>query len=298
MDKIEDFYQSLFPQPVTRVELLHQTADYFVHLLVLDSGERFVAKQVGSKSWIGLRSSQDHEFAQIVAESVASRLHLTKAARRFGTQYGIAWQDKLLFIIPFCQGEILSNWTKQQSNLLGSHLASIHRLRLSNEGGNPFPHIESAHFPQSTKSLIRECNDNLSYRAHEWVVSHRDIHHHNVVWIDEECPNLIDWDSAGLIHPFVELIGLATNCCNLDKGEFLASHFSAAIEGYKAENGDLPAADAKLWGLCFHSWLLWLGFCIYQDRDEDVKQTLVSIDLLKETMPEMKSIYNSLATTH
>ncbi|WP_367606831.1 phosphotransferase [Legionella sp. W05-934-2] len=41
----------------------------------------------------------------------------------------------------------------------------------------------------------------------EAVITHRDMHIQNVLWDSHDKPNIIDWESAGLMNPMLEVIG-------------------------------------------------------------------------------------------
>lgn len=102
---------------------------------------------------------------------------------------------------------------------------------------------------------------------------------------------MLDWESTGLIHPAVELIGLAENCAGLAHCNFQADNFRATLMGYGQWARKLPEMDAQLWFLSFHSWLLWYSHCLRQNWLEEANRTFAIIVLIKEKMAEMRNIY-------
>lgn len=75
------------------------------------------------------------------------------------------------------------------------------------------------------KSIETETNLALLRLTHTHVLSHRDLDKKNVLWSNDNQAIIIDWESAGLIHPILELIEVAINWSltsqgNLDKKSF------------------------------------------------------------------------------
>ena len=77
--------------------------------------------------------------------------------------------------------------------------------------------------------------------SQEMVLSHRDIDQKNVIWRDEHTPLLVDWESAGLVNPMMELASVALDWSGLAIEAVREDTFSALVEGYV-----LPMA-AAIW---------------------------------------------------
>lgn len=287
-------YQALFLQKVHSIHFLNE----HMELIQFSDGTYWIAKTMSAHSWLGARDKNNIDFTEYVAKQIAQSHSFTHHAREWGKgQYVISIQDHWILFIPYVHGKVIENWDARQSYVLGDLLAAIHLLNLPKLGGKPFPAI--GHIPEDAPTyvldLTRECNANRLYALDDWVLSHRDIHAGNVLWENKNTPWLIDWESAGLIHPFVELLGLAMNCSGFARGEFHEGCFSAALAGYRHRAHRLPKADPVLWLLCFHSWLLWLSFNAVQKCDNEVKTTFEVLLLLNQKMPEMKRIYNAMS---
>ncbi|MGO4538404.1 phosphotransferase [Paenibacillus sp. 2TAB19] len=69
------------------------------------------------------------------------------------------------------------------------------------------------------------------------VVSHCDLNPRNVLWENGSEPYLIDWESAGPIHPTMELIDAAISWSEQEDGNIDRSAFMAVIEAYAKAGG-------------------------------------------------------------
>jgi Ser/Thr protein kinase RdoA (MazF antagonist) len=293
-DETKEFLSRIFKnETLVNIETIHATETSLVQLLRLQNGQYWIWKRASSITWLGERGRDDIEYSQTIASLVAKQLHFTEAAWHFDQGYTLQFQEHYYVLIPYHKGNVLPTWTDLQSQQLGSYLAALHHLKLPEAGGKPFPLIDLSHsaLADSLQRRIDFCNKHSTWRKEEWVISHRDLHHYNVVWHDSQSAFLIDWDSTGLIHPFVELIGLAVNCANMNAGEFREDHFAATLRGYRQQLGCLPMEDETLWQLCFHSWLLWLSFCESQGWQSETKITLHSLSILEGQLASMKKIY-------
>ncbi len=237
-------------------------------LVILVDETRWVCKLLGSQSWLGNRANMELELTEQFADEVSNRLGYTFSAfRDFHQRSILTLNQSRGLIIPFCEGEILSQFSLSQAMILGYHLAGLHSLKLRYAEANPFPAInfpDKRNPPRWVKELILRSNKYRYCGEEQWVFSHRDIYAANIVWRSDERPHFIDWESAGLIHPFVELIGLALNNAGLATCIFDAEQFYATIKGYWQYSNNLPRADVLLWEQIYHSWLLWYVYCLAQ----------------------------------
>ncbi len=94
----------------------------------------------------------------------------------------------------------------------------------------------------------------------ELLVSHRDLHYGNVIWKDGDA-YLIDWESAGLINPYMELIGYSLEWSGILLGHVRTPIFFQIINGYLAKTaGSCLYAHAAFYGWLGHCVLAWLFF--------------------------------------
>lgn len=276
--------------PLTR-GLQHQN-----ELLCLQDGSLWVAKRFAPSTWLGETQPAQLELAEQLAATVATRLQLTHTALQSpSSAYVIAMGEHLGLIKPYCSGVLLDRLSIQQAHSLGEALAQIHQLGFQHPNAQPFPAIQcqfDAATPAWLPLLVHDCNQRRHYRADEWVVSHRDLHHHNLIWPTPHQLHILDWESVGLIHPFVELLGLALNCAGVVEHHFQASLFKATLNGYLAKASRLPHADNPLWQLSFHSWLLWYAYCQRQGNEQGVAANWATLHYLWALLPHLKMIYN------
>ncbi|WP_274434144.1 phosphotransferase [Alicyclobacillus sp. ALC3] len=69
------------------------------------------------------------------------------------------------------------------------------------------------------------------------IISHRDLDCKNVIWAADNTPFLIDWESAGYIHPTVELVEGAINWSRSGDGTFNKKRFQVLIQTYLGAGG-------------------------------------------------------------
>ncbi|CAN7548783.1 phosphotransferase [Rossellomorea sp. LjRoot5] len=129
----------------------------------------------------------------------------------------------------------------------------------------------------------------------DMVMSHRDLDPKNVMWVQEE-PVVIDWESAGFIHPMQDLIETAlywSGTTNQDR-------FSSFISGYKGENGPITADWEAVLANGFSGKLGWLGYNLKRslwlectDEEEQrlgTRQVIETIGELREYACHMPQI--------
>ncbi len=122
------------------------------------------------------------------------------------------------------------------------------------------------------------------------VISHRDLDPKNVMWNNEEA-YIIDWEAAGYVNPFQELIEVLNYWIADESGAYHRAKFDAMIQAY-TENMNIRNVDWDAVSACsFDGMLGWLEYNIKRalglegnsarDLQEGMKQT-------KETIYELK----------
>ena len=86
--------------------------------------------------------------------------------------------------------------------------------------------------------LDKKAIESLDLISKNMVISHRDIDLPNVLWNQDNELVLIDWESAGLVNPVMEVIDTAWNWSGGQK-YFDIEKFNIFIETYKKHNGKL-----------------------------------------------------------
>jgi thiamine kinase-like enzyme len=96
------------------------------------------------------------------------------------------------------------------------------------------------------------------------VLSHRDLDQKNVLWPDAETPLLIDWESAGMINPTVELADVALNWSGVTVGEPDPAAFAAVVAAYRDHGGRLTDEPRDALYAVLVNWLAWLRYAASQ----------------------------------
>ena len=91
------------------------------------------------------------------------------------------------------------------------------------------------------------------------VISHRDLDPKNVMWNDN-APLIIDWEAAGYVNPYQELLEVVNYWADDGKGGLLKEHFDALFDAY-TQHMKLEKVD---WNAVFAgSFLGMLGWLEY-----------------------------------
>ncbi|WP_416144579.1 phosphotransferase [Planococcus koreensis] len=99
------------------------------------------------------------------------------------------------------------------------------------------------------------------YLKSKMVLSHRDLDPKNVLW-NHYNPVLIDWESAGFIHPMKDLIETAIYWSVHDNGQINQQRFFSFINGYKENCGELHANWKMVLASGFSGKLGWLEYSL------------------------------------
>ncbi|MDI9819224.1 MULTISPECIES: phosphotransferase enzyme family protein [unclassified Legionella] len=280
-----------FNQPVRAITVLKGGLQHQTDLIELGDHSKWVCKKLSKQIWLGTMSRQRLELTNDIAGRAAESV-MAVTAKYQGNLSGFG--EACFQIFPYCEGKIIGAVKESQAFSLGKMLARLHLLSLPGDEAEGFPPVclpQTQSHPPWLSSLVDQCNHYRFYRANQRVVSHRDLHLGNIVWRDEQTPCLIDWESAGLIHPFVELIGLATNCSGLAATGFNKALFQAVVSGYGQQAGKIPTPDPILWEMALHSWLLWYAYNLNRAWNEEAKNTLLALEFMLAHMEEVKQLY-------
>lgn len=288
----EHWSKIFLKQDPLEIITLKSSQQHQIDVITLPDGSRWICKKFAKRNWLGELSVSSLELSEELAARIAEMLKITFAA--FQGEQGQRIQtidDHLAILIPYCEGQLVTHPSESQAALLGRILAKIHSLQLPKTKAKPFPLIPLGKVPNWLKTIGDYCNRNSHSEIHNWVLSHRDIQNGNIIWRDDNSPHLIDWESAGLIHPGVELIGLAENCAGIAVGVFDIHRFRATLRGYYDYTKRLPLTETFFFELTLPSWLLWYVHCVDQHWFEEAEQTLQSIELICENRAEIENSY-------
>jgi Ser/Thr protein kinase RdoA (MazF antagonist) len=123
------------------------------------------------------------------------------------------------------------------------------------------------------------------------VVSHCNLDPMNVIWQNAHAFSIIDWESAGLINPTVELVGTALCWSGFTEGKPLKERFAAFIQGYVQAGGIVQETGRTVLRGCIGIWLGWLffnmsrslGIAVSNDEERQfaIKQTLQALAIVR-----------------
>ena len=99
----------------------------------------------------------------------------------------------------------------------------------------------------------------------ELIVSHRDPHYGNVIWDGNGKAHLIDWESAGVINPYMEVIGYSLEWSGILLGHPKMAIFNGIIGEYvEITHRKCNYPVQAFYGWLGHCVLAWLFFNLYR----------------------------------
>jgi Ser/Thr protein kinase RdoA (MazF antagonist) len=182
-----------------------------------------------------------------------------------------------LHALPLPQAELPPlNWkpfSDDDWDMLTIHAADL---------GVPWAYQVRAMMPRLVEwgKWYEEASEHLNYTL---VVSHRNLDPENVLWRGEDGFSIVDWESAGLINPVVDLVETALIWSGLTTGAPSAERFAALMQGYVQAGGMVQETGRNALRGCLGIWLGWLLFTMYrslgiavasdEERQHAIKQT-------------------------
>jgi len=130
------------------------------------------------------------------------------------------------------------------------------------------------------KRWTEAANLALPHLAENMVLSHSDLDQQNVIWANDSVPWLIDWESASLQNPAVELLNLCLDWSGFPDNLPDRDCFTACYEAYVNANGGKPpqvtmkiAADGEI-----AYFLNWLRFSLsrFSENATEEEMTIAS----------------------
>lgn len=224
-----------------------------------------------------------YELTESIAQAFLESGIPAVAALKIENEYVAKISDKLVIVFEWVEGTSLSVQAvpRDQAFLIGKTIAQIHNTNLeipdlnrntstifSNEHWELLFENFLSEFPESaswlSKKLVLDWNKKAKditekLQGHR-VLSHGDIDQKNVIWKDSEHPFIIDWESAGLVNPGLELMDAALNWGGLVSGEIEEEIIKALLDGYKSEGAAIAETGSELLSGCIIKWLPWLEF--------------------------------------
>lgn len=128
------------------------------------------------------------------------------------------------------------------------------------------------------------------------VISHRDLDPKNVMW-QKDIPFIIDWEAAGYVNPYQELIEVLNYWISDKTGKYDKGKFDVLIQAY-AENMDISNVNWQVILNCsFDGMLGWLEYNVKRalgmegtganDKKEGISQSIGTVNELKKYENQM-----------
>lgn len=163
-------------------------------------------------------------------------------------------------------------------------------------------------FSENLQSIIKwdkAALDSQQEILQEQVISHRDLDPKNVMW-QEGNPYVIDWESAGYVNPYQELIEVLNYWIKDAEGGYDKKKFDALIQSYAVRKDIMHVNWKAVLNSGFDGMLGWLEYSMKRalgftgaksddvgssDREEGMKQVIGTIAELKKFEVQKKKLY-------
>jgi Ser/Thr protein kinase RdoA (MazF antagonist) len=232
-----------------------------------------------------------YELSEIIAELMLNAQIPAVCSLSFDGSHVLQVETDYFIVYPFVAGELVDekNLTLEHAQRIGTLYNLMHGKKLKLSG------VDKAHYDYFDdnywEELIRKTKNvalsqllssiiywNQAYAMSipelnkELVITHRDMHCKNVLWDIKGQPHIVDWESAGLMNPMMELIGYGLEWGGLIVQQKInASFFEALISSY--------FQDAA------HSWKTtprqafygWLGHCVLAWTEFNIRRMIGEI---------------------
>ena len=123
------------------------------------------------------------------------------------------------------------------------------------------------------------------------VISHRDLDPKNVMW-KNDAPYIIDWEAAGYVNPFQELIEVLNYWISDETGKYGKAEFDALMQAYTENNNIYNVNWDVILSCSFDGMLGWLEYNLKRalgmegtginDQEEGIRQTQGTICELRK----------------
>lgn len=253
-------------------------------------------------------------YSERIANAFADEIPLV-AAKQLQGQYVIKEEEFYYMAFDWLEGASIfaPNITTYHCEQIGKILGKIHSMNIKIEGMEKEENTRELFawdsFLQEAKgqnvTWYLALEDNLSsikrwdkqaveslHLASEYqVISHRDLDPKNVMW-KEAKPYIIDWEAAGYVNPFQELIEVLNYWIVDEAGEYDREKFEALRKAY-TDSMDISEVDWEVILHCsFDGMLGWLEYNVKRalglegsnlnDKKEGEKQLMGTIAELKK----------------
>jgi len=235
------------------------------------------------------------------------------AAKEFEGSHTVKWEGTWFMVFDWLDGVSLftADITTEHCGKIGDALGKIHAANVQIEGIIPETEVrkeydwsllEDEYLPELTE-LDAEVVRALKVMSSHQVISHRDLDPKNVMWQSGK-PYIIDWEAAGYVNPYQELVEVLNYWIADETGSQKFRKFEALMSAYAAH---MPV-DSVDWDsvlLCsFDGMLGWLEYNVRRaagqtgnnakDREEGKKQVTFTIAEIKQQRTQLTKLRRRL----
>lgn len=257
--------------------------------------------------------------SELVSNALSDRIPLI-AAKSFGGN-SIIEEDKSFFMVfDWLEGKsvFVPDISEYHCEKIGKILGIIHAshidigtMDISYDVRNVYDwkflmekaqeyHSEVYHVLQESISNIILWDKNavcgLREASKNQVISHRDLDPKNVMWNDNE-PYIIDWEAAGYVNPYQELIEVLNYWIQNEEGRYDKEKFIALMTAYTEKNDISSVNWEKILYCSLDGMLGWLEYNLKRalkmegsnanDLEDGIQQTIGTISELKKYENQM-----------
>lgn len=184
--------------------------------------------------------------------------------------------ESYYLLYPFIEGQVLKarSVTSAHATKMGEIFSQLHAIK--SEGGASWERHAGEEWEELLSLNRPIIDDDLAGQIGQWnkqyqqvipyldeelVVSHRDLHYGNVIWDQKGEAHLVDWESAGVINPNVELIGYGLEWSGVLLGTINKEIFKEIIRSYERHSQKKFLSFKEAYeGWLGHCLLPWLFF--------------------------------------
>lgn len=245
-----------------------------------------------------------HELEQVVPLVAAKKLDGNHVVKWEGTWFMVFdWLDGTSVFAP--------DITAEHCAKIGELLGKIHAADVQAEGVYPETEVrkeydwkllEDDYLPELV-TLDEEVVRALRTMSAHQVISHRDLDPKNVMWQAGK-PYIIDWEAAGYVNPYQELVEVLNYWIADEAGNQKYRKFEALMTAY-ATHVPVASVDWDTVLLCsFDGMLGWLEYNVRRaagltgnnakDREEGKKQVAFTIAEIKMQKAQMTTLRRRL----
>lgn len=256
-------------------EPLHGGALHKMWRLDTDQGQ-YALKQINEHITEKESFPTTYEISEKISDSFYNSGIQAVSALKFNNHFVHNISGLWCILYPYIHGKVIpiDELNERQLQDVGHIFADLHTLKLNVEG------VDTAHYDIFEDShwthLIHQAKVTelieLLPKIHDWnkkysdaiehlnqnlVVTHRDLHHINVLWDDQLKAHVIDWETAGLMNPLLEIIGYGYEWGGIITDTFQKSNTFSILKSYQEKmNLHITIEDIQ------HAFFGWLGHCV------------------------------------